>query len=63
MMKLNVDENPGRAARYGIPALVVLLATLFWLAPAALALHDDTVRRVRGRHGLERRSCSAESRR
>jgi tetratricopeptide (TPR) repeat protein len=36
-MKLNVDENPGLAARYGIPALVVLLATLFWLAPAALA--------------------------
>lgn len=37
MMKLNVDENPGLAARYGIPGLVVLLATLLWLAPAALA--------------------------
>src|SRR5438034_5555086 len=37
MMKLNVDENPGFAVRYGIPGLVVLLATLFWLAPAAFA--------------------------
>jgi tetratricopeptide (TPR) repeat protein len=37
MLKLNVDEKPGLAARYGIPGLVVLLATLFWLAPAALA--------------------------
>jgi hypothetical protein len=37
MMKPNVNENPGLAARYRIPGLVVLLATLFWLAPAALA--------------------------
>ena len=37
MMKLNGDENPGFAARYGIPGLFVLLATFFWLAPAALA--------------------------
>ncbi len=37
MTKRNVDENAGLAARYRIPGLVVLLATLFWLAPAALA--------------------------
>jgi tetratricopeptide (TPR) repeat protein len=37
MMKLNVDDEPGLAARYGISGLVALLATLFWLASAALA--------------------------